>query len=273
MTLTLIAQLLISFIVGGSLITFISLLAEKASENVSGIIMVFPTTIVLGFFFLGVTTSAQKVADIVPATLIPIGITILSSVIYISNARLFSKLISSKRSQIILTFILSNLIWFILTAPFAIWKFNNLTVGVIGYFILIIIAHYFLNRNNISLERPKIKYSKSQILFRSLFMGIMILLVVLLGKTLNPFWGGIITMYPAATYAALTVFHFYYDPKQLYSFYKKSAVGSLSLFLYAISVMVLFPKIGIVYGTISAIGLCLLFLILLINTQKKKNAV
>jgi hypothetical protein len=37
--------------------------------------------------------------------------------------------------------------------------------------------------------------------------------------------------------------------------------------------MVLFPKIGIVYGTISAIGLCLLFLILLINTQKKKNAV
>lgn len=271
MTSTLIVQLLISFVVGGSVITFISVIAEKANENVSGIIIMFPTTIVLGFFFLGFTTSAQKVADIVPATLIPIGITILSSVVYISNAYFFSKLVLSKRSQIILTFISGNIIWFVLAAPFAIWKFNNLTVGITGYFLLIILAHYFLNRQNVSLERPKIKYSKPQILFRALFMGSIILLVVLLGKTLNPFWGGVMTMYPAATYAALTVFHFYYDPQQLYSFFKKSAIGSLSLFLYAISVMILFPKIGVIFGTISAIGLCLLFSILLINTQRKNT--
>lgn len=79
-------------------------------------------------------------------------------------------------------------------------------------------------------------------------MSSIILLVVLLGKTLNPFWGGIMTMYPAATYAAPTVFHFYYEPKQLYSFFKTTAIGSLSLFLYAIAVMILVPKIGIFLG-------------------------
>lgn len=77
MTSTLIVQLLISFILGGSVISFISLIAEKANENISDIIIMFHTTIVLGFFFLGFTTSAQKVANIVPATLIPIGITIV----------------------------------------------------------------------------------------------------------------------------------------------------------------------------------------------------
>ena len=79
----LLVQLIVSFLVGGSLITILSLIAEKTNQHIAGIVMMFPTTLVLGFFFLGLTTNAENVSTVIPATLIPLGIVIFSSVIYI----------------------------------------------------------------------------------------------------------------------------------------------------------------------------------------------
>lgn len=269
MTTTLFLQILFSFILGGGLITFLSLVAEKANEKIAGIILMFPSTIVLGFFFLGITTSAEKVASIIPATIIPLGIVVFSSVIYIHTAQFYSNYIPTKIKQIVATFITSSLLWFVLTSPFAIWKFKNLVIGVIGYFFLALIAHYILNRKKNMKPILKPVYSRAQILLRALFMGTIISIVVLLGKTLNLFWGGIFTMFPAATFASLIILHFYYDPNQLFFFMRKAPIGSLSLFIYALSVMMLYPLIGIVFGTIAAYTICLLFSILLIKYQQK----
>jgi len=51
MTTLLVAQVFISFSVGGSLITLLSVFGEKTNQHISGIIMMFPTTLVLGFSF------------------------------------------------------------------------------------------------------------------------------------------------------------------------------------------------------------------------------
>jgi uncharacterized membrane protein (GlpM family) len=267
LTYSLALQIFASFFVGGGLITFLSLLAEKANEKIAGIIMMFPTTIVLGYFFLGITTSADKVSSIVPATLIPLGMVVFSSVIYISLARFYAKNIQSKIKQIIATLITSSIIWFALASPFALWKFRNLVAGAIGYFLLMIIAHYILNRPKNTNPFPKNIYSRKQIVLRALFTGTVISIVVLLGKTLNPFWGGIFTMFPAATFASLIIFHSYYEPEQLFFFMRRAPLGSLSLFIYAISVMILFPLLGIVLGTFSAYCISALFSIILIKIQ------
>ena len=120
MTTIFIIQIAISFFVGGFFITLLTLLSERANDNIAGIIMMFPSTIVLGFFFLGLTTSAEKVALVVPATLIPLGIVIFSSLIYIYCSIFFSKHVKSKILQIVISFLTSSSIWFLLAAPFAI---------------------------------------------------------------------------------------------------------------------------------------------------------
>lgn len=252
---------------GGGLITGLSLLAEKANEKIAGIIMMFPTTIVLGFFFLGATTSAQRVASIVPATLTPLGVVVFSSVIYIHMALFFARYFPSKIQQISATFITSSIVWFVLATPFAYWKFDNLWAGIIGYLLLVIIAHVILNRQMHSKPDVQLTYNRKQVLFRAVFIGTVIATVVYLGKTLDPFWGGVFTMFPAATFAALMIFHFHYQPDQLFFFFRRAPVGSLSLFIYAIGVMLLFPAIGIVWGTVWAYCASLLFSMLLIKLQ------
>lgn len=250
MTSILIVQILVSFFVGGSLITILSLIAEKTNQHISGIIMMFPTTLVLGFFFLGLTTSAENVSKIIPATLIPLGIVIFSSVIYIYSAIFYEVRFKYKIVQILYSLLTSIIIWFFLASPFAIYKFTNILIGVIGFFIIIVSTHLILKSKKFQLNLIKPKYTKTQILIRAVFTGSIISTVVLLGKTLNPFWGSIFTMFPAATFATLIILHFYYEPKQLFYFMKNIPIGSISLFIYAISIMILFPKVGIWIGTI-----------------------
>jgi hypothetical protein len=262
-------QILISFLAGGILITLISLMAERASEKNAGIIMMIPTTIVLGFLFLALATSAENVSTIVPATLVPIGIIMLSIVIYIRYAILFSEYFKNKPAQITMTLAASSLSWFILAGPFAWYKFNNLALGIAGYFASIFIAGYFLNKAP-SIRPEKKTYTPLQITFRAVFVGTILSTVVVLGNKLNVFWGGVFTMYPAATFASLVIFQYYYQPNQLFFFMKKAPLGSLSLFVYAISVMLLYPKLGILGGTILSYMISILFIILLLKFQKQR---
>ena len=272
MTSVLFAQLLASFFVGGLLITFLSLLAEKTNQHISGIIMMFPTTLVLGFFFLGFATSAENVSHVIPATLIPLGLVIFSSVIYIYCSMFFVSKVKHKISQIVCSLLTSIVIWFVLACPFAIYKFSNTLVGILGFSTIVTITHLVLRskQNEFSLQRPK--YSKRQIFLRALFTGSIIAMVVFLGKTVNPFWAGIFTMFPAATFATLVILHFYYEPRQLFYFMKSAPLGSISLFIYTISVMLLFPQLDIWVGTLISYIISLAFGLLLIkyklNQQK-----
>jgi uncharacterized membrane protein (GlpM family) len=269
----LITQLLISFFAGGLFITLLSLIAEKTSHHISGIIMMFPTTLVLGFFFLGFTTSAKHVSAVIPATLIPLGLVAFSSVIYIYSSTFFAAHIKNKISQIFFSLLTSAVIWFILASPFAIYKFSNAVAGIVGFFIIITATHCILHSKNYDFDFTRPVYTKIQILIRAVFTGTIIATVVLLGKTLNPFWGGIFTMFPAATFSTLMVLHFYYPPTQLSYFMKNAPLGAVSLFVYAIAVMLLFPKMGIYAGTLVAYCISLAFGLLLIKQKLRKNKI
>lgn len=265
MTSVLLAQVLVSFFVGGSLITLLSVMAEKTNQHIAGIIMMFPTTLVLGFFFLGLTTNAVNVSNVIPATLIPLGIIIFSSVIYIYCSIFYEGKVKNKLPQIFCALLTSIVIWFILAAPFAIYKFSNKLMGIIGFLIIITITHLILRSKHFELNLIRPKYTKKQLFIRAFFTGIIIATVVLLGKTSNPFWAGIFTMFPAATFSTLIILHFYYEPRQLFYFMKSAPLGSVSLFIYAISIMLLFPKLGIWVGTLISYVISLTFGLLLIK--------
>ncbi|HEY8401482.1 MAG TPA: hypothetical protein VIK89_09485 [Cytophagaceae bacterium] len=262
---TFVIQIILSFFVGGGLITLLSMISERVSERISGIVMMFPSVIIIGFFFLGLTSSADQVAEVIPATLIPLGLVIFSSAIYIYSAIFYSGFIKSRYLQIALTFLTGSLVWLLLAAPFAIWKFSNLPVGVVGYFLFIALTHFLMNRVKFTEKLSRPKYTKIQILARAAFTGTMIAAVVFLGRVLDPFWGGIFTMFPSVSYASLVIFNIYYPPQRLFYFFKKAPLGSISLLIYSLCVILLFPKLGVVWGTLACCGISMSYSFLLIG--------
>lgn len=262
-------QLVASFLVGGALVTILSLIAERAGHRIAGIIMMFPTTLVLGFFFLGYTTSAQHVSNSIPAALIPLGIIVFSAIIYIYCALFFESRLQGKIPQIAFSFLTCIVLWFLVVSPFAIFKFSNVFLGAAGFFVLIVAAQLILKKSY-TLNFPRPQYTKIQILIRASFTGSTITTVVILSKTLGSIWGGIFTMFPAATLSSLIILHYYYSPRQLFYFMSSVPLGSLSLFVYTIAVMLLFPKIGIWAGSLISYGISLAFGFCLIKFRDKK---
>jgi hypothetical protein len=164
--------------------------------------------------------------------------------------------------QIVSSFGLSVLIWLICALPLAITKYSNLAVETAGFIILSLIAALLLKLRKHE-KPPSISYTKRQIIGRSIFAGLMISSVVFLGRTLNPFWGGVFAMFPAAFSSALMIIHRYYGATALFPYFEKVAVGSVSIFVYCITVMLVFPEIGFIWGTLIAylISLAITFLL------------
>lgn len=267
-----IIQLLTSFIFGGGVIALLSFIAERVSSRTAGIIIAFPTTIALGFFFLGWALSPQAVANIVPAILIPMGISVLFAAIYSYVAEYSAKIINNKTWQIAVSFLVSIGIWLALDVLVIALELNSLEVGVVGYFLVILIAHLLLKRKNY--EKPVfLKYTLSQKIGRAIFIGIVIALVVFFGKTLGSFWGGIFATFPAAFSSLMMILHWYYGPKSLFPTMQKAAIGSVSIFAYAIAVMLIFPRIGFFIGTIFAYFISLVVTLLLAKFQPNSKEI
>lgn len=263
-----ILQLIVSFIVGGGVISLLSFIAEKMSKRIAGIILTFPTTVALGFFFLGWTVSPKAVATVVSASLIPLGLSVLFVAIYAYIAEYFAKIVKNKIWQIIVSFVISIGFWFALAIPVVVLELNRLAVGVAGYTLLVLGAHFLLQRKNY--KKPvTLTYTFDQKICRAIFVGFIVFLVVLLGKTLSPFWGGMFTMFPATFSSLMMILHWYYGPKSLFPTIQKVALGSLSIFAYTITVMFVFPAYGFIIGTFFAYTVSLVVTLLLMNFQPK----
>ncbi len=263
-------QLIVSFVIGGAFIALLSFIAERVSPRMSGIIIAFPSTAVLSFFFMGWSLSAQEVAVIAPSTLIPLALAVLFTAIYAYSAEYFDEIIQNKIWQIVVSYSASIGLWFALTVPFAVFKFNNLAIGLIGYTLIMLMAHVLLNRKRY--EKPaSLTYTYWQKIGRAFFVGFIVFIAVLLGKILNPFWGGMFAMFPAAYTSLILILHWYYGPKILFPTMQKVAIGSLSLCAYVLVVLVTFPIYGFIFGTIIAYIVSAALSSVLIMLQSKQK--
>ena len=133
------------------------------------------------------------------------------------------------------------------------------------------LSSYSLSQEKLEFHRKKYEkpvtftYTLSQKLGRTAFVGLILVLVVFLGKTVSPFWGGILAMFPAAFSSVIMILHYYYGPKSLFPIMRNVALGSLSLFAYAITVMVVFPFFGFIVGTLIAYAVSVAVTLMLIR--------
>lgn len=240
-------QLLTSFIVGGVSIAALSFIAERASAKTAGIIISFPTTIAIGFFFIGWATSPTAVVDAVAIIPAMEGVVALftTAYLYLSKIRL------RKGLSIVVSTVGSLAVWAGLAFPLAAYKFSHLGLSVLMYMILAGIAYYFITiKPHESAAPVSLKYSTSEKIYRALFAGTVTALAVYLSKTLGTVWGMIFSAFPAVYISTMTIIYKNHSKAMLFKVFKNSPLGTLVFVLYAIAAMYTFPALGLLGGTI-----------------------
>lgn len=240
-------QLFASFVLGGGFVAFLSFLSEKASERTAGIILSLPSTLMVSLFFIAWTISPQKIAEIFPVIPPALGMTTIFVIFYVSIAQ--TKL--SKIQSIFLASIGGSLFWLIGSVPLAIYKFSNVGISLLLYLILAGIGYYFLTiKPTLKISIPPLSYTSGQKIFRACFAGLFITLAVFLAKALGSFWGGIMSVFPAAFLSTLIIVHWYYPPQFLFKITKNIPLGSVTFIVFAAVAGWSFPIVGILWGTI-----------------------
>jgi uncharacterized membrane protein (GlpM family) len=260
---TFLFKLILTFVVGGTWITFSTVLAEKYGTKLGGIIAGFPTTSAIALFFIAWTQTPAFASQ--ATTLVPIicGINAFFVVIYI---------LLSKRN-FYLALVSALIFWLVLSLLLVKINFNGFFYSILGAIIPALLAYYILEkRSNIKSEGKKIvKNTLPQLLFRAALGGFIIALAVFLAKTGGALLGSAFSAFPAVFLGTIIVTHFAHGQSFSAAVMKVTVISAtFNISIYAAAVRYLYPLLGLIPGTAAAFIISLLTGFLLYLFAKKK---
>lgn len=181
------AQVALSFLVGGGYVALTLRVAELSGTRLGGMLLGLPSTALVGLFFIG---QVQGVQAVVKATL-PMPLTIAASGIFLV---VFFKM---QKRGIFFAWAAALLAWF--SAALAAVTFNPdeiLSPLLLSLPLFLGCAWFFRNVKDQTVKTPR--FHLKDFLIRAGFSGLVIASTVAVSKIAGPQWGGLMAAFPAA---------------------------------------------------------------------------
>jgi len=251
---------LIYFLSGSILITAITLVAEKRSQKIAGILMCLPVITFLSLLFIGISQGAGfagraavwnpigAVADLVYMGLFAVGINLPG---YIGKTNTLSD--GTKKIIDLLSGLVSGFAGYFLSI--AVFSQLQITSGWVSLFALwaaAIIFYIFFKRLKENYAGKPKRVSANDIIFRAIFGGAVVAAVVILGDSFGYIWGGLFSSFPGTITPVLVLLHLKNGKGIISGVIKSSPIGLSATGLYSCMVWLLYPVYGIIAGTLAA---------------------
>jgi len=234
----------LSLIIGSLWVAMSTLIAEKVSGKLGGLIAGLPTTAVVSLMFIGLTLGLNPA--LVTAKIVP-----LSSGLY---CFFFVTYLIQTKKGFLNGFIKSLVVWF--TFAFIASRFsstNLLTSTLIGF--TFIAATIWWVEKNIQIDDQHIpkKIKGSPLWVKASLTGLVISSVVFISKLAGPIWGGIFATFPALTISTILVTIKSGGLEFTRLIAKNILISTTTtISLFAIFSYFFYPMFGVIAGTIIA---------------------
>ena len=243
MTAAFIVKLILSFVLGGAWIALGVAVAERRGSKLGGLIIGFPSTVLIAVFFIGWTQSTEAAAR--ATTVIPVvfGVNYLFLLVAVS--------------------LMKRGLWPALAAGLAVWgalsalvvalKFDDFWAGVLVYAACFAFAYWRLGRVvPAGAEDPSRVRPAGPLLIagRAIFGGAIIALAVLLAKLGGPLIGGVFAIFPAVFTGALVTTAISHGAGFSAALMRSTLIGGISVVVFAIAVRLSFIPLGLGLGAL-----------------------
>jgi uncharacterized membrane protein (GlpM family) len=240
-----IAKLILSFVVGGAWIAAGVALAERRGSRAGGLVIGFPSTVLIAVFFIGWTQSTEaavQATNVVPAVFGVSCLYLLTAISLIGRG--LGRALAAALA-----------VWGGLSALLVALKFDDYWAGVLIYAACFAFAFWRLGRIPPSgADAERVRPSGARIIAaRAIFGGTIVALAVLLAKVSGALIGGVFAIFPAVFTGALIATAVSHGPGFSAALMRSTLVGGISVIVFTTAVRLSFGALGLVQGTIVSI--------------------
>ena len=239
-------KLCLGFFLGGVWVTLSTISAERFGSKIGGLIGGLPSTVVITLLLIGLTQTPQVAVDATIIIPLSMSVTGLFMVVYLFLAR----------RGLLVGLSMALLVWFGLASLLDTLVIRYAWLPILGWITLTVVYFLIVEKGMHIPSRllGKVHYTKSQILFRALFGGIVIAFAVLMGKLGGPILGGIFSTFPAMFLSSLVITYRVGGADFSRAIGKSLLMsGMLTVPVYALAVGCFYPRVGMGIGTLLAL--------------------
>lgn len=235
--------LLVKIFVSVAMVLGLTLIAERVSPRIAGILSGYPLGVALALFFVGVENGARFAAQ--SAVYTTAGFTASLVLVYVYHWTV----VNVKRHQVLAASSVSVAAFVLVAAmlqrmPFELWSGALLTGGAILFF-----HRRFGHIANVTINQ-RIRLTFWAFLVRALAAAAMVLMITGLARMIGERWTGVFSAFPITLFPLLVILHLTYGPAKVQTIIKNFPAGMGSLLTYVVAVAVSYPRYGVVMGTL-----------------------
>ncbi len=244
-------QILLAFLLAGSFIALLTLLAERFGSTIGGLIANLPSNILITMIFISLTQGNDFMQQMIPA--IPVGLLIDTFFLLVFVLLLRNGLITAMAGSLTTWLALaltanhipSHLLWMnagiYLGVTFAVWLWveHRLTIPAMG--------------------RSGKRYTPGQMTIRAVFAGTIVGGVVAISHFVPAYLTGIVSTFPAVLFSSMVILAVNQGKEFARATGKVMILSTTNIAIYAISVYYTFPLIGTAAGTLVSVTLAVLW--------------
>lgn len=235
-------KLFLSLVVGSSWVTISTIIAEKISGKLGGLITGLPSTAAISLLFVAYTQDMDAIQD---ATLVVPFSAGLYTYFYLTY------LVATKKG-FYPGLVISLIVWLFFAVLVSKMEIVNLMQSVIVWIVLVGTSLFLLIRYiHIDTSVSNVKVRKSPLGIKVVISSLVIACIVVISKLMGPVWGGILSTFPALATSTFLITYRSGGVEFTRLIAKNVMISTTTTIgLYAILVRYLYPELGLIFGTI-----------------------
>ncbi|MCL1144977.1 hypothetical protein L2747_02980 [Shewanella marinintestina] len=245
----------------------LSLVAEHVSPKVAGILSGYPLGTAIALFYIGLEISPEFAASSAIYTLAGFSASlVLVCSYYYTSALLLLRVKVTNGLNCFLSTIAAVSSFLIAAYLISLFSFT-LSISFILSLLAVLVFGGLLSKIRDAEVDDKLPITFKITLFRAVTAALIVLIVTGIAKVVNENWAGVLSAFPITLLPFLMIIHLSYGSAKAHTIIKHYPFGLGALMIYAASIAYLYPKVGLIAGTVVSFILATLYLLLLASVQ------
>ncbi len=255
---------IVKLLVATGVVLGLSVVTERASPKLAGLLSGLPIGTVITLFFIGLENGTSFASD--AAIYNMAGLIAMQSLLFVY----YKASAALGKNSLLLSAGLSVIGYFLVVCLLQFLVLNVLVAVLLPLISIILFAYLFREIEDSKIE-TRVTLGPGVLLGRAVAAAAIILAVTGTAALVGPKWAGLFSAFPTTVFPLLLIVHHAYGAKPVHTIIRNFPTGLASTLAYSLIVSLAYPAFGIYWGTAAAYAAALVVCALIYLAHMRKG--